>query len=90
MKPPSWVPGPFRAPRQPPAVPTQSLPRVRYHTATGAESLRGLAEQFYGNSREAVRIFNANRAGALRDDRTPGFLTSLDDVLPPGSILLIP
>lgn len=90
MKPPAWVPGPFRPPRQPPAVPTQALPHARFHTATGTETLRGLAEQFYGNPREAVRIFNANRAGILRDDRTPGFLTSLDDVLPTGAVLLIP
>lgn len=90
VTPPSNVPGPHRSAKQPPAVPTQVLPHVRYYTATGSESLRGLAEVFYGNPREVTRIFNANRWGTLRDDKTMGFLRSLDDALPAGTVLLIP
>lgn len=90
LRPPSSVPGAYRPPRNPPTVPTQSLPNVRYYTATGAETLRGLAETFYGNPREVTRIFNANRWGSLRDDKTPGFLRSLEDTLPAGTVLVIP
>jgi nucleoid-associated protein YgaU len=90
MKPPSSVPGSFQPPRQPPTVPTQSLPHVRYYTTTGSETLAGLAERFYGNTREATRIYNANRYGSLRADRTPGVLHTLNDQLEAGVILLIP
>lgn len=90
IDPPKWVPGPFRAAKQPPAVPTQHQPRVKYYTATGSESLAGLAEQYYGNPREAVRIFNANRFGMLRDDRTMGMLRNASETLEAGTILLIP
>lgn len=90
MKPPSSVPGPFQAPAPPPGLPTQSLPRARYYTVRGSESLAGLAEQLYGNRKEAARIFNANRVGQVRADRTPGILLNMDDELPTGAILLIP
>jgi hypothetical protein len=90
LRPPSNVPGPYRPAKQPPAIPTQHLPGARYYTTTGSETLRGLAETYYGNPKEAVRIFNANRWGMNRADRTPGFLRTLDDTLPPGTVLLIP
>jgi nucleoid-associated protein YgaU len=90
IRPPSSVPGPHRIPKSPPAIPTQHLPGVRYYTAQGSETLRGLAEAFYGNGREAQRIFNANRFGMLRDDKTMGVLRTMEDTLPAGTVLLIP
>lgn len=90
IDPPKWVPGPFRAPKQPPGIPAQRQPSFRYYMTTGSETLAGLAEMFYGNPREAVRIFNANRLGMLRDDRAMGFLRTPQDALAAGSTLLIP
>jgi nucleoid-associated protein YgaU len=75
---------------QPPGVPVQRLPQVRYYTVQGGESLAALAQNFYGNDREAVRIFNANRQGSLRADKTPGFLRSTNTPLEVGMILLVP
>lgn len=90
IDPPTWVPGPFQPAKQPPGVPTQHQPHLRYYTATGSENLAGLAERFYGNKMEAVRIFNANRAGRLREDKAEGILHSPQDRLLSGTILLIP
>ncbi len=90
LRPPKSVPGPYIAPAGPPLVPSQTLPHMRYFTPTGAETLGEIAARYYGNPREAVRIFNANRSGLLRDDRTPGFLLTLHDVLPVGQPLVIP
>lgn len=90
LRPPKHVPGPFRPPGTPPGIPTQHLPRIRYHTVAGGETLASLAENYYGNPREATRIFNANRADVFRADRTYGFLLSLNDSLPTGGTLLIP
>lgn len=90
IDPPKWVPGPFRAPKQPPGIPVQRRVAARYYTVTGSETLAGLAERYYGNPREAVRIFNANRIGSLRDDRQWGFLRTPGDSLSAGTVLLIP
>lgn len=90
LLPPKSVPGPFKPPKQPPGIPAQRLPGVRYHYPSGNESLGELATRYYGNPREATRIFNANRAGLNRSDRSPGFLLTLHDRLPPGVPLLIP
>lgn len=90
INPPTSVPGPFRQAKLPPSVPTQRLPQHRFHTASGTDTLAGLAERFYANPKEAVRIFNANRFGMLRDDRATGMLRSLQDIPPAGTVLLIP
>lgn len=88
--PPKWVPGSYRAPQQPPGIPPQRLPGVRYYYPVGNETLADLAKMFYGNPREATRIFNANRSGMIRSDRAPGFLLTLNDNVPAGTAVLIP
>lgn len=91
VEPPRWVPGPFRPPTQPPMLPTvHKGVTYRYYTARGSESLAGLAELYYGNPREATRIFNANRIGMLRSDHAMGMLRSPQDQIPAGTVLLIP
>lgn len=90
LLPPKWVPGPFRPPSQPPGIPTQRLPGVRYFHPQGNETLAEIAQQFYGNSREATRVFNANRAGTIRADKSDGFLLTLNDLLPAGVPIVIP
>lgn len=90
MRPPTSVPGTFKPPVQPPGIPAQRLPSVRYFYPTGNESLGEIAQRYYGSPREAVRIFNANRVGLNRSDRSPGFLLTLNDRLPIGVPLLIP
>lgn len=90
LRPPSSVPGPYRGPLQPPGIPAQRLPGARYWIAQGNETLAWLAQQLYGNPREATRLFNANRAGVIRSDKTPGFLTSLHDRIPAGTPVLLP
>lgn len=80
----------FQRPAPPPGLPAQRLPSVRYHVATGSETLYGLAQSFYGNPREAARIYNANRAGTIRDDKTQGMLMGMNGPLEAGTILLIP
>lgn len=90
IDPPSWATHTVKPTKQPPTVPATRLPSVRYYTTTGSETLAGLAERYYGNPLEAQRIFNANRIGALRDDRAMGFLRSPSDPLTAGMVLLIP
>jgi len=90
VNPPTSVPGPFRQAKLPPSVPTQRLPQRRYYTANGTDTLAWLADRFYANPKEAVRIFNANRFGMLREDRATGMLRSLQDVPEAGTVLLIP
>jgi nucleoid-associated protein YgaU len=70
LKPPSSVPGPFRPPAQPPGIAAQRKPMVRMWQVGEGETLHGLAQRFYGNSREAIRIFNANR-DVLRNTESP-------------------
>jgi nucleoid-associated protein YgaU len=88
--PPKSVPGPYNAPAAPPGIPAQRLPGVRYYYPNGNETLDDVARKFYGNPREAVALFNANRSGQLRADRAPGFLLTLNDLLPPGVPLVLP
>jgi hypothetical protein len=90
LRPPSSVPGTYRPSKQPPGIPAMSLPHVRYYVTNGSETLAGLAETYYGNKQEAQRIFNANRAGGLREDRTTGFLRNLSEPLSAGLNLIIP
>lgn len=90
LKPPTSVPGPHKPAAQPPGIPAQRLPGVRYYYPRGYETLSELAQMYYGNPREAARIFNANRVGKIRSDRSPGFLLTLNDILPTGVPLLIP
>lgn len=87
---PTSVPGPYRPPASPPGIPTQRLPSARYYIPRGNETLAEIAMLYYNNPRDAVRILNANIAGRLRDDKTPGFLLTLNDQLQPGTALLIP
>lgn len=91
LKPPSSAGKPFKRAPAPPGLPVQRLPALRYHTVSGSgETLYGLAQEWYGNAREGVRIYNANRVGIIRDDKTPGFITNLDAPLPIGALVLIP
>jgi hypothetical protein len=90
MPPPSSVGGAFQRPQTPPGLPAQRLPAMRYHTATGAETLYGLAQELYGNPRRAVDIYNANRVGVIRPDKTAGFITDINAPLPVGASLLLP
>lgn len=90
INPPKSVPGTYREPNQPPLVPAQRLPHVRYHAMRGNETLADLAQMYYGNIREAIRIFNANRVGQLREDRSPGVLITVHDTPPTGTHLVIP
>lgn len=88
--PPTSVPGPFKPAAPPPGIPAQRLPGVRYYYPRGNETLSDLGRMFYGNPREATAIYNANRAGMIRADRAPGFLLTLNDLLPTGVPLVIP
>lgn len=88
--PPKSVPGVYIPPAPPPGIPAQRLPSVRYYYPNGNETLNDVARKFYGNPREAARIFNANRSGMLRDDRAPGFLLTMNDILPAGVPLVLP
>lgn len=90
IDPPSWATRTFQPAQEPPRKGAVRLPSARYYTVTGTETLAGLAERYYGNPLEAQRIFNANRLGALRDDRVMGFLRTPSDPLTAGMILLIP
>lgn len=90
LLPPTAVPGPYVPPRTPPGIPAQRLPSARYYYPNGNETLADIARGFYGNPREAVAIFNANRSGVIRADRSPGFLLNLNDLIPAGTALLIP
>lgn len=91
LKPPSSVGGAYRRPKEPPGLPVQRLPALRYHQVQGSnETLYGLAQEWYGNPKDAQRIYNANRTGVIRDDSTPGFIENFNAVLPIGSLLLIP
>lgn len=89
-KPPVSVPGPHRPAAPPPGIPTQHLPAVRYYYPRGNETLADVSQIYFNNPREAVRIYNANRVGFLRSDRSPGFLLTLNDILPAGAPLVIP
>lgn len=80
LRPPTWVNGPYVPPATPPPVPRQRQPQARWWIVRQGETLRGLAERMYGNHREAVRIYNANR----------GTLSTMDDFIPAGTTLLIP
>ncbi len=91
LKPPSSVGTAFRRAKMPPGLPVQRLPALRYHTVTGSdETLYGLAQEWYGNAKDYVRIYNANRVGIIRDDSTPGFIANYDQPLPVGALVLIP
>ena len=90
LEPASHVQGPVQPRTTMPGVPAQRQPGARYHIATGAETLYGLAQEIYGNPREAVRIYNANRSGVIRDDRAMGFLDNINAPLPVGALILIP
>lgn len=90
LKPPTSVPGPHVPTALPPGIPTQRLPGVRYYYPKANETLADVSTLFFNNPREASRIYNANRTGFLRADRSPGFLITLNDVLPEGVPLIVP
>ena len=52
--------------------------RIRYATVTPAplpgSNLRSLAQIHYGDAGQWNRIFDANKQGAYRADRTPGLI----------------
>jgi nucleoid-associated protein YgaU len=75
----------------PPGLPISRLPAMRYHTVKGSgETLYGMAQEIYGNPRQFVDIYNANRTGIIRKDNTPGILDSIDAPLPVGALILLP
>lgn len=90
LPPPSSVPGPFRP--TPPPIPNSAgvvTPHVaRWHVVQPGETLYSLARHYYRNPGEWVRIFNANREGVYRPDKTPGTLT--DSTVIPAERLHIP
>lgn len=88
--PPKWVPGPFVPSRMPPGIPAQRMPSLRYWQTGQNDTLQGIALRVYGNAREYVRIFNANRLGSVREDRSPGFLVNPDAPVTPGTVLIVP
>lgn len=90
LQPSSHVQGPFQPRITMPGIPAQRLTGARYHIATGAETLYGLAQEMYGNPRRAVDIYNANRSGVIRGDRAMGFIDNMDAPLPVGAYVLIP
>jgi nucleoid-associated protein YgaU len=90
LPPPSWVPGPHKATPPPaPNGPGVVTPHVaRWHIVESGETLWGIAQRFYKNPSDWVRIFNANRDGVTRPDNTVGSLTN--NTVLPGERLHIP
>jgi hypothetical protein len=44
----------------------------------------------YGNTKRWVDIFNANRVGVTRPDKTPGYVVNPNDMLNEGSDIVVP
>lgn len=93
--PPSSVPGPIRTPDAPPAVTGDSRPapwrRVvvdRFDSRT--HTLSGIAGMVYGNTKRWVDIFNANRVGVTRPDKTSGYVANPNEMLNEGSDIVVP
>lgn len=54
------------------------------------QTLSGIASMVYGNARDWVRIFNANRVGVTRPDKTPGHVANPNEMLLEGSDIIVP
>lgn len=95
LNPPSSVPGPVRESHQPPPVTGTSRPapfrRVtvdRFDART--HTLSGIAGMVYGGTHRWVDIFNANRVGVVRPDRSSGFITDPNAMLSEGLDVIVP
>lgn len=80
---------PMTVKRPPSPKPVPAANKIRYYTIVSGDTLSGIAQRFYGNSARYVDVFNANRAGTIRADKTPGMLINAN-LIRPGQTLIIP
>jgi len=90
----SWLPGPHKAKKSPPAKAPMPNPRDFTTQVVGPKNtqygtLQGIAAAHYGNASYWPRIFNANKAGQRRADGNQGMITNPNQ-LSPGWSLIIP
>lgn len=79
-------PAPKPAPKPTP-VPTR--PNIKYYIVKPGDSLSGIAQRRYKNMKEWSRIYNANKYGTIRADKTKGMIRN-PDLIYPGWKLILP
>jgi LysM domain-containing protein len=86
---PKPIPKPKPKKKLPPKPKAPSpLPRVRHYIVRPGDSLSKIAQKYY-HKPDWTRIYNANRKGVMRSDRTPGMIVNPNHINP-GWKLVIP
>jgi nucleoid-associated protein YgaU len=89
---PPTLPGPPATPVPPktnPTPPVKPPTKFRYHTVKPGETLSGLAKKYYKNGHNWGPIFNANKKGTIRADKTKGMISN-PNLIRVGWKLIIP
>jgi nucleoid-associated protein YgaU len=95
VPPPTGVPGPVtpNPPKPPTNPPPTTTPKVRYYVVkpwpAKGSTLWGIAEIYYKDGRKWSKIYNANKKGTTRADRTPGMISN-PNLIRPGWKLIVP
>lgn len=80
-------------PPPPPPAPDPAPPAMRIHVVTPwptmGSTLWGIAQMYYGDGRRWQELYNANRAGTIRPDGSPGYISN-PDYLRPGDRVYVP